>query len=172
MSQLTLPELRLIRRFLQAHVRPAEIACKMGLGVGTVIRVASDRRLRRRKLELLTPEELPEDDVPPEYVAANLRRCPGCGGLVFQWPCLACRLRAGECDADREGEAPAEPQRGDSRTSSIHACHEPLAATRLSPRRQAWAADTTTRKPRSGDTTIHRHPLPLQFRTFEPRTRP
>jgi hypothetical protein len=24
------------------------------------------------------------------------RRCPGCGGLVFLWPCLICELRARE----------------------------------------------------------------------------
>jgi hypothetical protein len=38
--------------------------------------------------------DLPEDDAPPDYVATNLRRCQGCGGMVYQWPCLTCQLRA------------------------------------------------------------------------------
>jgi hypothetical protein len=46
----------------------------------------------------MTPDpfsaDLPEDDAPPDYVATNLRRCQGCGGMVYQWPCLTCRLRA------------------------------------------------------------------------------
>jgi hypothetical protein len=49
----------------------------------------------------LAEDELPEDDQPPEYLAANLRRCPGCGGMVYQWPCLACRIR----DAQEAGLA-------------------------------------------------------------------
>jgi hypothetical protein len=42
--------------------------------------------------------DLPEDDAPPDYVATNLRRCKGCGGMVYQWPCLTCRLRVGRRD--------------------------------------------------------------------------
>ena len=46
----------------------------------------------------LTPDplepDLPEDDAPPDYVATNLRRCTSCGGMVYQWPCLTCELRA------------------------------------------------------------------------------
>jgi hypothetical protein len=79
---------------LRAGIRQAEIARRLDLAVGTISRIASVRRLRRLKLHLLAADELPEDDPPPDYVAANLRRCPGCGGLVYQWPCLACRLRA------------------------------------------------------------------------------
>ncbi len=129
MSQITLPELQLIRRLLKAHVRHTEIARRLKLGVGTVIRVATNRRLRRRKLDLLAPEELPEDDVPPEYIAANLRRCPGCGGMVYQWPCLACRLRGsvgvGECEGVREQSEYATND--DSHTPTLphpHTSHE------------------------------------------------
>lgn len=32
----------------------------------------------------------PAASQPPGYDPRNLRRCPGCGGLVYRWPCLAC----------------------------------------------------------------------------------
>ena len=92
--RLTLPVLKTIRRLLRASVRHAEIARRLNLAVGTISRVASVRRLRRLKLVLLSEEELPEDDPPPDYEAANLKRCPGCGGLVYRRPCLTCMLRA------------------------------------------------------------------------------
>jgi len=106
MSRLTIPELQVIRRGLKAKLRPSEIARKLGLAVATVLYVATDRKLRRRKLALLQEQDLPEDDQPPEYVAGNLRRCDDCGGTVYQWPCLACRIRAaqerGEMLSDKE----------------------------------------------------------------------
>lgn len=109
---LTFDQLQLIRRHLNARIRPPEIARRTGLAVATILRIASDRKLRRRKLELLSELDLPEDDAPPEYVAARLRRCPGCGGMVYQWPCLACQLRGGdgvgECESARVGACEAE----------------------------------------------------------------
>ena len=117
---LDLPTLQSIRRMLRSGIRHAEIARRLDLAVGTISRIASVRRLRRLKLHLLAPDELPEDDPPPDYLAANLRRCPGCGGLVYRWPCLACRL-IGERDAGaahrtewergRVGEGETEGQR-------------------------------------------------------------
>jgi hypothetical protein len=96
MTIVDLPTLKAIRRLLRASIRHAEIARRFDLAVGTIARIASERRLRRRKLHLLIESDLPEDDQPPDYLAANLRRCPGCGGMVYQWPCLVCRLRAAE----------------------------------------------------------------------------
>jgi hypothetical protein len=32
------------------------------------------------------------DDLKPGFSLANLCRCPGCGGMVYLWPCLACGL--------------------------------------------------------------------------------
>jgi hypothetical protein len=32
-------------------------------------------------------------DSPPGYDELAVRRCPGCGGKVFRWPCLVCQLR-------------------------------------------------------------------------------
>jgi hypothetical protein len=34
----------------------------------------------------------PGDETPPGYDPANIRRCRGCGALVYLWPCLACCL--------------------------------------------------------------------------------
>ncbi len=113
MSTIDLVTLKAIRRMLRAGVRHAEIARRLDLAVGTISRIASVRRLRRLKLHLLAEDELPEDDQPPEYLAANLRRCLGCGGMVYQWPCLACRMRAdqeaGIALADGDGASPCAP---------------------------------------------------------------
>jgi hypothetical protein len=132
MSLLTIPELAVIRRMLRANIRHTEIARRLGLPVETVTRVATSRRLRHRKLHLLTEEDLPEGDAPPDYLAANLRRCEGCGGMVYHWPCLACRIRdaqaagivlpdEGDCiaatsgrdDAQGEGEGEGEWEQGE-----------------------------------------------------------
>lgn len=104
--QLNHETLAAVRRALKAGARHTEIARDMDLAVSTIARIASDRRLRRRKLALLSEAELPEDDPPPDYAASRLRRCPGCGGMVYRWPCLACRLRGGagvtECESAGE----------------------------------------------------------------------
>lgn len=39
------------------------------------------------------PDEEPDDD-PLAAAKARATRCPGCGGLVYQWPCLTCEGRA------------------------------------------------------------------------------
>jgi hypothetical protein len=125
---IDLPTLKSIRRMLRAGTRHAEIARRLDLAVGTISRIASVRRLRRLKLHLLREDELPEDDPPPDYVAARLKRCPGCGGLVYHWPCLACRLRAAqeagvaladetESEGERVGEE-SETERVDSPTDA------------------------------------------------------
>jgi hypothetical protein len=38
-------------------------------------------------------------DPPPGYDELAVRRCPGCGGKVFRWPCLVCQLRGHAVDA-------------------------------------------------------------------------
>lgn len=38
------------------------------------------------------PHLLPDDDRPPGFNTANIRRCQGCGALVYLWPCLACHM--------------------------------------------------------------------------------
>ena len=114
MPRLSHLDLRTIRRLLSQGVRHVEIARRFDLAVGTIARISSDRKLRRRKLELLAEADLPEDDPPPDYESRRMHRCPGCGGMVYQWPCLTCQLRR-KGELSREGEAPAEPQDGEIR---------------------------------------------------------
>lgn len=40
------------------------------------------------------PHLLPEDDTPPGYDPTHIRRCSGCGSLVYLWPCLSCQMAA------------------------------------------------------------------------------
>jgi hypothetical protein len=52
--------------------------------------------LTRRQIDhLLTPLSDPAaiPDDPFSRARRAARRCPGCGGLVFQWPCLTCIQR-------------------------------------------------------------------------------
>jgi hypothetical protein len=90
---LTHAEYLTIRRGLAAGRRQTEIARELNMSVWTIARIA-DRRRFVSDDELnageLPPNELCEDDSPPDYVAQNLRRCPDCGAMVYLWPCLAC----------------------------------------------------------------------------------
>jgi hypothetical protein len=105
---LTLPLFRCVRQMLAARLRHCEIARETGLSVWTIDRIHHDLKSRingndtsrARKRGAAAAEandpfmpDLPEDDAPPDYVATNLRRCPGCGGMVYQWPCLTCEIR-------------------------------------------------------------------------------
>jgi hypothetical protein len=89
---LTQAEFLTVLRLLREGWRHVQIARELNLSVWTVAAVAD----RRRYLpEELTEGEIPaaelcEDDAPPDYAAANLRRCPGCGAMVYLWPCIAC----------------------------------------------------------------------------------
>jgi hypothetical protein len=38
------------------------------------------------------PSAIPDD--PFSQARRRAKRCPGCGGLVFHWPCLTCERRA------------------------------------------------------------------------------
>jgi hypothetical protein len=118
MSAISLPQFHLVQKMLRSRVRHCDIARATGLSVWTISRIASDPKFQTdepasagghagRRLSLaatvdllfraacdFVEDDLPEDDAPPDYIAANLRRCPGCGGMVYQWPCLTCQLRA------------------------------------------------------------------------------
>jgi hypothetical protein len=89
------------RRFLNAEVSGAELPedaqgqTRRSLGEvrsqgdpGTEVREAEPGTEAREVFEA----DLPEDDGPPDYVAANLRRCAGCGAMVYVWPCIACQM--------------------------------------------------------------------------------
>jgi len=40
------------------------------------------------------PQDDPDSDDTFALARRNARRCPNCGGLVYQWPCLTCEGRA------------------------------------------------------------------------------
>jgi hypothetical protein len=107
--QLTRPEFLAVRRALAAGMRHTEIARELDLSVWTISRIAD---LARYQPEADAVGELPEDDAPPDYAAQNLRRCPGCGAMVYLWPCIACKLATAtpgvvvdEVEEDEEWEA-------------------------------------------------------------------
>ena len=89
LRKLTFPEFLAVRRGLRAGARHVEIARELDLGVWTIDRIAARLRYER---EGARDEELPEDDAPPDYAASQLRRCGGCGGMVYVWPCIACQM--------------------------------------------------------------------------------
>jgi hypothetical protein len=88
-KKLTPDEFYAVRRALLAGMRHAEIARELDLSVWTVARVADGLRF---VADLVTDEQLPVDDAPPDYLAQNLRRCPGCGAMIYVSPCIACKL--------------------------------------------------------------------------------
>ena len=88
LKQVTPWELVKVRRLLALKWRFVKIARELELSLWTIQRIANDPDLQ---IDPLPECELPVDDAPPDYVAAELKRCPGCGGMVYHWPCLACR---------------------------------------------------------------------------------
>lgn len=82
-------------RALAAGRRHADIARELQLSPWTIARVADDlRRFDIHPPAVPLPAELPRDEAPPLFAPGQLRRCPGCGGMVYLWPCLACRMAA------------------------------------------------------------------------------
>ena len=80
------------RRLLEARWRFVQIAKELEISVWTVSRIANDPDLNG---DPLPDDQLPVDDAPPDFTSANLRRCAGCGGMVYHWPCIACEAMAG-----------------------------------------------------------------------------
>jgi hypothetical protein len=90
--RLTPLKLLMARRLLEAQWRFVQIAKELEISVWTVSRIANDPDLNG---DPLPDDQLPVDDAPPDYTSANLRRCTGCGGMVYHWPCIACEAMAG-----------------------------------------------------------------------------
>jgi hypothetical protein len=85
---LTLEDVQAIERAIAAGTRHVEIARQMNLSLWTIARIADNRQFEPvpdAKDELLV------DNAPADYVAQNLRRCPGCGAMIYLSPCVACR---------------------------------------------------------------------------------
>jgi hypothetical protein len=74
-------------------MRHTEIARDLNLSPWTIAKIADDWR-RMIQLDPIPEDELPMDDGPADYDPKNLRRCPGCGAMVYMWPCVACRIIA------------------------------------------------------------------------------
>jgi len=89
---LTQTEFLTVLHLLREGWRHVQIARELNLSVWTVAAIADRRRyLPAEPAEgAISAAELGEDDAPPDYSAANLRRCPGCGAMVYVWPCIAC----------------------------------------------------------------------------------
>src|SRR5437868_2092204 len=87
--RIIVPEFMAIRRMLQVRMRHVDIARRLNLSVWTISRIADDITLQ---LDPVPEDALPIDDAPPDYVAQNMRRCEGCGAMVYVWPCIACKL--------------------------------------------------------------------------------
>ena len=89
---LTQHEFLTIRHLLRAGWRHVQIARELNISVWTIARIADRRRFLPEELgaDEVPADELCEDDSPPDYTAQNLRRCPGCGAMVYLWPCIAC----------------------------------------------------------------------------------
>src|SRR5262245_9011971 len=102
---LTLPEFQAVRRALAAGLRFTEIARELDLSVWTISRIANERRFQQ---DDVAESDLPEDDAPPDYGAQNLRRCAGCGALIYVSPCLACEMATATHPAPEVADDPEE----------------------------------------------------------------
>jgi len=106
--RLTIEELQAIRRVIARGTRHTEIARSMNLSLWTIDRIAVEQRCG---IDPPQEDELPVDDAPANYEAKNLRRCGGCGAMVYVWPCVAClmavkqRVPAAREVEDNEGES-------------------------------------------------------------------
>jgi hypothetical protein len=89
LHKLTLQEFWAVKRALAAGARHVEIARELNLSVWTIARIDDDRQF---EAEEVSERDLPVDDAPPDYVATNLRRCGGCGAMIYVLPCIACQL--------------------------------------------------------------------------------
>lgn len=82
MKPATAAQIHHLRRLLAAGVPQAEAARQIGLSRRTVARFG---RGHVRKFSVPA-------DPPPGFDIRKLARCPDCGGLNYEHPCLRCRL--------------------------------------------------------------------------------
>lgn len=78
------PQFLHVRQRLAEQATASEIAVETGLSATTVAAIAAER-IRPSRIAVA-------DDHPLRDQMLNAKRCPGCGGLVFVWPCLACQI--------------------------------------------------------------------------------
>jgi hypothetical protein len=109
-SNLTLEQFQAVRRMLRERKRYVEIARTLDLSLWTVTRIAVEPQFQR---DDLTEAELPEDDAPADFVSSELRRCTGCGAMVYRWPCLGCQMAESPRLADAVEEDGDDEEEGD-----------------------------------------------------------
>src|SRR5262249_37544151 len=78
-----------VQRAIARGRRHVEIARELNLSVWTIAKIADDRRFDPPPVG---DEKQLADNGPCDYVALNLRRCPGCGAMIYISPCLACQM--------------------------------------------------------------------------------
>ena len=75
-----------VRDLLAENVAFPAIAEQTGVCLRTIADISR---------EAAVPSRIAEDEDHPLWEEMQQsRRCPGCGALVFVWPCLACRMNA------------------------------------------------------------------------------
>lgn len=80
-----------VRELLESEQSQTSIANLLALPLATIAGIAAGR---------IQPSRLIiEHDDPQRDAMSRAERCPGCGGMVYLWPCLACQLacQAGTC---------------------------------------------------------------------------
>ena len=88
-QKVTMLQFLAVKKALAAGARHVEIARELDLSVWTIARIADDPRF---KADEVPESDLPMDDAPTDYVAKNLRRCGGCGAMIYVLPCIACQM--------------------------------------------------------------------------------
>lgn len=75
---------RIIELLVEGQLSKRAIAYRVGVSRGTIANIARNPSIPRPKKRT---RHVPLTSGPPE-------RCPGCGGMVNLWPCLACSNEA------------------------------------------------------------------------------
>lgn len=88
-QRVTMLQFLAVKKALAAGARHVEIARELDLSVWTIARIADDRRF---EADEVLESDLPVDDAPANYVAKNLRRCGGCGAMIYVLECIACQV--------------------------------------------------------------------------------
>lgn len=85
-SHLSRRDFLRVRELLAENLPPNDIATRVALPVETVNDIAAGRAKPSRIIV--------DRDDPQHEAVVNSQRCPGCGGMVYRWPCLGCQIAA------------------------------------------------------------------------------
>lgn len=77
-----------VRELLADGLSHAQIAASVPVGLATIEGIATGE---------LRPSRIVVDaDDPEREQMLAARRCPGCGAMVYVWPCLGCQVASGQ----------------------------------------------------------------------------